>query len=449
MKVLFAATFLVLVSLSVVTVFMEPELAEEGRIPLVWTSDDNPARREQIDLFNELYPDYQLRLDPTNSDMQKVIVQSLAGVGPDLFCCYNGFQLSAYVKSGIAWDLTERLSQLGVDAVNDCWSASYPTYVYQEKVYGFPTNAAVDAIWSNKQIFEDNSIAIPKGPMKWEEFIPLAQKLTVEDENGRMKHFGFLFSFWQWRNFVLQWGGNMYSDDGTRCTLDSPEAIGAVQFMQDLIYKYHVTPSPVEEAAMATQGGWGSGTITWFGGGRGAMALGGRWWWCILRDYENLKLGAFECPHGKYRAFQGYGKSVLINKNSPRREQALDFLRYMSEKPYNDLINHQADALAPVKEYSYTQEYLHDPEYPKEDFNEVWRDIMNYGAPEQISQFVNGNTASRILNKQLDLVKSNQKSAAEAMKTATEKINKEIQKTIERDPTLRAEYNRLVGKEKT
>ena len=32
----------------------------------------------------------------------------------------------------------------------------------------------------------------------------------------------------------------------------TPEAAAGIQFLQDLIYRYHVMPSPVEEAAMRT-----------------------------------------------------------------------------------------------------------------------------------------------------------------------------------------------------
>src|SRR5260370_3309846 len=85
---------------------MQPEALAKGKTPLVWVSDDNPARRGQIALFNRLYPQYQLRLDPSNSGMEQVIVQSLGEVGPDLFDCYDGFQLSGYVHSCIARGVT-------------------------------------------------------------------------------------------------------------------------------------------------------------------------------------------------------------------------------------------------------------------------------------------------------------------------------------------------------
>jgi len=446
MKYVFAGALAVLLLLSGVAWLIQPRLAEEGKIPLVWVSDDNPAHREQIAVFNRLHPEFSLRLDPSNTGMQKVIVQCIGGVGPDLFDCYDGFQLSAYVKSGIAMDVTDELAAAGINVERDCWAAAHPTCIYEGRTYGFPTNASVNAIWFNKDIFDRNGVPYPKGPWTWDEFIPLAQKLTVRGPNGRIEHFGFMMDWWNWRHFLYQWGGRVYTPDGTRCVLDSPQCIAAIQMMQDLVYKYHVAPSPVEEAAIATAGGWGSGTITFFGGGKAAMALGGRWWLCTLRNYEGLRLGAVECPHGPKRVFRGYGRSTLVNKNSPRAKQAIVFLKYMAGREYNELINRQADALAPVKRYCYTDLYLHDPEFPNEDFNAVWRDVMQYGIPDQVSPFVNGNVVGRIIGRQLDLVKNGSKTAADAMRTAARQINEEIAKTVERDPSLRRRYEKLTKK---
>src|SRR3954451_8711782 len=125
-KLLFAGTFVALLLLSVAAWRMQPEALAKGKTPLVWVSDDNPARRDQIALFNRLNPQYQLRLDPGNSGMEQVIVQSLGGVVPDLFDCYDGFQLFAYVKSGIACDLTDELAHLGLDPLHGVWPAIFP-----------------------------------------------------------------------------------------------------------------------------------------------------------------------------------------------------------------------------------------------------------------------------------------------------------------------------------
>jgi len=81
-----------------------------------------------------------------------------------------------------------------------------------------------------------------------------------------------------WEALVLQWGATVYSADGTRCVLDSPQAIGAIQFLHDLIYRYKVMPSPGDIDAMSAAGGWGTAGMQMFSAHRAAMAIGGRWW---------------------------------------------------------------------------------------------------------------------------------------------------------------------------
>jgi multiple sugar transport system substrate-binding protein len=446
MKTFFSLTFVVLLLLSAIAWKMQPKAVEGGKTQLVWVSDDNPARRQQLALFNEKYPTYHATLDPNNTGLEKVVVQSLAGVGPDLFDAGEG-NLNVLIDSDIAWDITDELKKRGVDVERDVWKAMQSISVRDGRVYGFPSNAASNAIFINKPLFDKAGIPYPKGSWTWEQFLPVAQKLTLRDEKGRATQFGVLVDWWLWPQFVIQWGGRVYSEDGTKCVIDSPQAIAGVQFLHDLIYKYKVMPSPVEEAAMATQGGWGSGTITQFGEGhKAAMALGGRWWLCTLRNktqFPDLHTTVCESPYHDKRVFLSYGRATFINKNSPRREDALNFILYMAGQGYNDLINDQADALAPVVKFSYTPHYLHNPEFPEEDNNDVWRRTMEMGEPNRASPFVNTQAADRILTKQLDLVKNDQKPVADALRTAAQQINEEIRKNLDRNPTLKAKYDIL------
>jgi len=438
----FAVIFLFLLAASGVAWRLQPA-SHSGKTPLVWVSDDNPARRDHIALFNKLHPDLELRLDPDNGGMEKVIVQSLGGVGPDIFDCYGPQQLAAYVKADIAWDVTDELKKAGVDVRRDTWAPTLPLALYKGRVYGFPANVACDALWFNKDVFDAEHIAYPKSrSWTWQEFLPLAERLTVRDKSGRVKRFGFSFDSWMWKFFLYEWGARIYSADGTRCTLDAPQAIAAVQFQHDLIYKYKVMPSPAEEEAMAQEGGWGSTTMKLIGSGRLAMAVGGRWWLCTLRRYEKLRLGAVEAPHGPLRRFWGYGKSTMINKNSPHRDEALKFLLYMTGPQYNRLVNQQADGLGPMKKYC-TPQNLFNAQFPQEDYHMVFRDVMPLGEAEQISPFVNAAAAERLITKQLDLVRRDAKTPTDAMRTAAAQVNEEMQRTLRRDPELKKQYEAL------
>ncbi len=435
--------FIGLLLMSIVAWVIQPKQGSAGKVPLVWCTDDNPVRREQFTLFNETHPNLEVSLDPKTT-IDKVIVQAIAGVGPDLFDCHSIQEFPMCVKSGIAWDVTDELKKAGIDVMKDQWPVMRPYFIYEGRVYGCSTNLSANAIWFNKDVFDKYHIPYPKNDMTWNEFIPIAQKLTIRDQKGRTTQFGYLFDVaLSWQQFIWQWGGRVFNDDGTKCVIDSPESIAGIQFMHDLIYKYKVSPTPVEEQA-ASKGGWGSGTITLFGAGRAAMASGGRWWLCTLRTYKELHLGAFTAPYGKHKIYYGYGKSTLINKNSPHRREALQYLIYLNSKGYNELVNSTADGLAPVKKFSYTNTYLHNPKFPNEDYNAVWRDIMNYAKADETSPFVPLNVVQRIITKQLDLVKANQKSSADAMKTAARQINTEIQNSLQEDPALKAKYDRLV-----
>jgi ABC-type glycerol-3-phosphate transport system substrate-binding protein len=114
MRWLFGSVLGVLILASLVAWKISPGAVHDGKTLLFWVSDDNPARREQMDLFNQLHPQYELRLDAGNSGMDKVMVQSSSGVGPDIFDCYGVNQLEVYVASGIAWDITDELTQRGI-----------------------------------------------------------------------------------------------------------------------------------------------------------------------------------------------------------------------------------------------------------------------------------------------------------------------------------------------
>lgn len=435
---------LLLAALSVVARAIRPAPAPPGATRLLWVSDDNPSRREQMDLFNRLNPDLVIQLDPDNFGMEKVIVQSLAGVGPDLFDCYGPDWLESYVRAGIAWDITDELKRAGVDVDQDVWPSARNLHVYEGRVYGLP-NCSVDALWLNKAAFDEAGLPYPRhAPWTWQQFIPLAQRLTVRNADGRVVRYGFCYDFFAWKFFLFQFGGRIYSEDGTRCTLDAPEAIAAVQFMHDLIYKYRVSPSPQELEAMSQAGGWGSESIKLLASGRAATALGGRWWLCQLRSHPELRLGAVEAPHGPRRTGWGYGKATLINRHSPRRQEALRFMLHLAGPEYHQLDNHQADGIPPMIKYC-DDESLVNPAFPHEDYHHVFRDVMFLGEAESTSPFVNAAVAGASIRRQMDLILRNRKDVAAGLRDAAREINADRDRRLQRDPALRARYEALVA----
>lgn len=448
MKHIFVASFIVMTILSAGAWFWKPASAPPGRKELVWVCDDNPIRRAQIEMFNRLHPEYYLKLDPQNGGVEKIVVQSLAGVGPDLFDCYDNSQLAAYVRSGIAMDLTDDLPRYGID-LNAVWPCLKPIIYYGGRAYAHPGNTNAPAIWYNKDIFDAAGVPYPKPGWTWDDFLGIAGKLTKTDERGRIVQYPLLVNDAEWyRIFPPQWGAHKYTPEGTRSAWDSPEALAGAQFFQDLIHKHRAVASLGEVISMSSAGGWGQGIMNLFGAGRAAMAVGGRWWLCILRgdEYKHLRLGAVEIPRGPTDRITGGGRSTCVNARTKNREGALAFLAFMHGPEWNNLVNATADALAPVMKYSYTDEYLHNPKYPNEDYNEVWRAALEHADPDEDSPFVNGQTILRAQKIQSDMLHEKVKSATEAMREVAKEMNDGIIETLRVDPELRRQYDELIAK---
>ena len=116
----------------------------------------------------------------------------------------------------------------------------------------------------------------------------------------------------------------------------------------------------------------------------------------------------------------------------------------MSGPEYNRLINQQADGLGPVMKYC-TDENMLNPNFPNEDFQQVFRDAQARGVPEQTSPFINTGVVEGIVGRQFELIRLNAKSPADAMASAQDELNEEIGKRLRRDPELKKRYDALIA----
>jgi len=101
-KLVFLACYAVLGALTAVALWIKPTVQSDE---LVWATDPNPARTEQMDIFRDEYPEYDIMIDPNAGGKQQTITQSLAGVGPDFFDSFP-LDIPDFVDAGIAMDLT-------------------------------------------------------------------------------------------------------------------------------------------------------------------------------------------------------------------------------------------------------------------------------------------------------------------------------------------------------
>jgi len=258
----------------------------DGIPRLVWSTDDNPARRIQMQLFRRWHlktygEPIDIVTDPANRDATKMVIQSVVGTGADIIESYGPEQFQAFVDAGIVLDISEEAErrEFGYER---CFDAAWSSFVRDGRQYGFPANVGYVVLFYHIDLMEQAGIDRPIGGWSIDELIEIASKLTVESPDiPGGKRWGIV-GMHPWP-MALSNGARFFSDDGTHSTYNSPETIAAFTAFHDLLYRAKVMPTPADSASMAAAagftGGSGAGASNglYFAAKLAAMTVGGRW----------------------------------------------------------------------------------------------------------------------------------------------------------------------------
>ncbi len=284
-------------------------------------------------------------------------------------------------------------------------AALYGNY-YDGKLWGLPDQTTCIALFYNKDLFQKAGINSP--PKTWDEFIDVAQKLT--DPHKEIWGFAMRNTLWWTFPFFFSYGAKFLSDDGKRCMLDSPEAIRGFSLKVDLYRKYKV------EA-----GAWQSGAIppdAGFRNGKYAMIFDGPWSIKSLNEL-GMNYGVALIPAGPAGSATSIGgTNMVIPVGAKHKANAVKFLRYLlsaETQAYwaNQLgqipVNTQALPLIDTTKHPYLPVFIEQMKHAR-----PRPPVPNYGDFE------------RIFNPEMEAALKGLKTPAEALKTATEKVNEEL-----------------------
>lgn len=470
------ARFLVLVftgllALSAIAMMWRSNRASDGRVPLVWVSDNNPARALQIEAFNEENPGLNLQLDYGNSGAQKIILQSSSGVGPDIFD-FQDDDMGTFVESGILWDITEPASRLGFSAAKDCWPASRQNLLYNGRQYGFSCSAGAVILIYNKNVFDYFGVPYPQGLMTWDEFVGLARQVNsaTAGKTGDGKRI-FAVTGANWRLFFECLRGEIFSEDGQPRIFNSPELRRAFEQHREFLFTHRIMPTTVEARAMSGQGGWGAGGLNQFSTGNYAMTAVGHWSLISFArahahqveqleqqglkegDIRNplerpLRLGAVLVPTfaGYEPSYRVRGRIAGINARSPHREQALAFLQYLSGPTYSTLLNESADWLPGNPRHANLGVEAGAPALDRLQLQKTTEEAMTHGYALRRSPFLLTSEVFRVLNEQIGRMETDPSIPVEnLLKNANDALRVLLRRNLDRNPALKELYLQRFG----
>jgi multiple sugar transport system substrate-binding protein len=308
----------------------------------LWDQNEEVGYKQSIAEFMKMHPNIHVTVEqtPWGQYWQKLSTEFAAGNAPDVFWDHLAY-FPQFVQQGQLMNLSPLIKQSNIDM-----SQYYPTLVkewtYNGNVYGLPKDWDTIAILYNKQIFQKMGLPAPTSltwnPTDGGTFLQLAEKLTV-DQNGKHptdagfdpKHivqYGFVSEnnpqegFW---NFIAMNGGTFLDKQfGQHFLFNQPPAVQALQFLVDLITKYHVSPSAAEtnnNSGVAEQ---------LFEGDHAAMIAAGSWELTAVSQQMSQPWGIVELPAGPKGVISVFnGLTDAIYAKTPHPQQAWELEQWL------------------------------------------------------------------------------------------------------------------------
>jgi multiple sugar transport system substrate-binding protein len=286
---------------------------------------DIQLRQAQADAFMKEHPDIPVDVTviPVEAYDQKITTSIGGGATVDIFNT-GEVLLPSLLDRGFTLDLNQF-----VDKESYSEKGFYPQVIdgltVQGHLMGLADNWDTQVMYYNRDLFDKAGLDYPDGTWDWNEFVDAARQLTAGE--GTKKVYGAVHEAW----FAPLWdriwseGGQVFNQDGTRCMLDDPNSVRAIQSLADL-YSQGISPSQpqIDQGALDP--------LQLFLANRSAMWIGsGRWAAFDLKDAKNLNWAIAPIPNGtdhpRANFFHLSLYSIAARSDSP--DNAWEFLKFM------------------------------------------------------------------------------------------------------------------------
>lgn len=213
------------------------------------------------DLWTQLVAEYEaqnpnvkinLSISPWSDFWQQLAVLFAGNEHPDLvWMHYSRFKDYAELQALMPLDdFIARDSEFDLNAFAP---PLIGMFMHRENLYVIPKDNGGTAVWYNMDMFDDAGVAYPFPGWTWDDFLAMAQKLTVDtDGDGNPDRWGVneiasigSFGADDWHHegvwaMIKSFGGDTYTDDFRETLIDHPKTIEALQFMADLRNRWRV-----------------------------------------------------------------------------------------------------------------------------------------------------------------------------------------------------------------
>ncbi|QQE11545.1 carbohydrate ABC transporter substrate-binding protein [Planctomycetota bacterium] len=441
MKYIFLSIFLVLLLATFALLSSYPE--NNTTTPtLYWVTDANPARKDQVEGFQEWLvkhnhvnddnePAVQLKLDTANRSDDKIIIQGVSGIGGDILDTYGGTGIRFLGKIGMLDDVTEHAKANGYD-VSQTYAPMKEELMVNGKQYGFPCNVGAQIFWVNKDILEEHNQPIPSLNWTVEEFEKLGKAYIKSANKPGERQKNFYMDRIDLILIYRSMGFSSFNETLTATQYNDERFIKSLRLLHKWTYEDRILPSASDIASFNSQQGYGGANLQLFYRGNYAMIQTGRYALIQLRKFGAMNLAAVRPPYLDYPNTVVGTRSAVVYVAGKHKEYAKLFLAYLASEDYNMRIVKTADALPPNPEYTKVEEFLKPKDYPNEwGCHEVFSDAANeIGIGYVYSPYVLRQQMNRYEGDAINAVMSNRMSAEKAASQLQQQVMADIKHNV-------------------
>ena len=260
-----------------------PAEPSEGPVTLEfwggWTGPDGDVMAELVDKWNSENPDIQINLTVQQWSplFDAFIVSASAEESPDILAMHPQ-EMPQFAELGLLSSLDDIVAGSDILIRDNYLASAWDPNNYQGIQYGIPLDLHMHGLFYNPDLFAEAGIDGP--PATGAELLETARLLTIDAaglhpgddgfDRDNVVQYGINMhtnhhAFFQWWSLLKQQGGQIISDDGTSCAIDTDKGTKAWQFLQDLVYVNNVAPEGQTDYARDFQSG------------RTAMLIDGPW----------------------------------------------------------------------------------------------------------------------------------------------------------------------------
>lgn len=318
------------------------------------------------------------------------------------------------------------IKQKAVEPLDDYFTAEekkdfYPNaleaYTTDGKMYGVPAAMTVHSLLLNLDIFKERNVEPPKdGMWTWAEFTDKMKKLTY-DKNGDGTTDVYGFSTYIKNGYYEAWpflymnGGRPLSDDATKFTFDSPEALSAMKDLADLKASAKVAPKEM-----------GSGDVggTWKAFAAGKTVAVEPWaTWAISAAQGakmNFMVASYPTQDGKPVTIGGVGGWMMFHQEEEGKKKVLADLMKELTSTDNQVLSAKSYGTFPSRVSAMEQ----NPFAENVQMQQAQK-LTEYAV--MVPRHENWKKIDEAIQQQLQLVLNGEKKPEDAMKEAKSKVD--------------------------